>query len=525
MKRWTKLRARQTAWLALAGAVAASAACGGDEDNGGGADAGDTGATDIGGADGSGADTGGTDTGTPQPNNESVLFLFAREAAVASPSLPDYVQLMVTTEDCTSESPELCTAGEATCAMTEVAPPSESEPLCNNGCEPTDDLSWLVFGDPGEARTLRKIALTVDGDTVSVSGASSIIATDVTEWDVGGHLLAYVTDGNVVTHDLDSGTEAAAGTAGSGDRMHVTPDGEWVYFTNVTSLTAMDLVRVPASGGDPEIVHSFVDGGPPNAAGSLLRGPEPVAFSPDGSRIAVLTNYRNQSNWCVDPSECLEPGFTCPTGDARGRCYAQQLTMQIINVDEFDSLGADCTSDAECGTDHFCDLSAPDNDANGTCMPGRFVLGASGQDRCALLSLGQYDTHSSGISWREPREVMALLNNSCNGTPGTVITDLVSLDIDQGVTTPLIENPGLAFDTQACIYDDGNCYEVGACIVEFASFATSPSGQTAALIGDSFRSQNTTELWSFDTSGASDKNVMTTSSDYNIVSVTVHPRN
>lgn len=523
--RWTALRARQVAWLALAGTVAVSTACGGDEDNGGGADAGDMdAASDGGGGDGSGSDV-GTDTGTPGPNAESVFFLFTREAAVASPSLPDYVQLMVATDECTSESPELCSAGDATCELTEVMPPNESEPLCNNGCVPTDDLAWLVFGDPGESRTLRKIAMSVDGDSVSVSGVSEIIATDVSEWDVGGHLLAYVVDGAVTTHDLDSGSENAAGTVSSGDRLHVTPDGAWVYMTRVTSLTAMDLVRVPASGGEPEIVHSFVDGGPPNAAGSLLRGSEPVAFSPDGTRVAVLTNYRNQSNWCVDPSECLEPGFTCPTGDARGRCYAQQLSVQIINLEAYTSLGEACTSDAECGTDHFCDLSAPDNEAMGACLPGRFVLGASGQDRCALLTLGQYDGHASGLAWRSAREVMGLLTNTCNGTPGTVVTDLVSLDIDQGVATPLIENPGLPFDTQACIDPDSNCYEAGACVVEFQSFAASPSGETVSLVGDSFRSQNTTELWSFDTSGAEDKNVMTTSSDYGIISVTVHPRN
>lgn len=515
--------------LSIGAAFAAAlglAACG--DDGGGGGDGGggtDTGVNDTGGGgtDGGGTDGGGTDTGgTVTPPAESLYVVFTREATSDSPTLPQYTQLMVTDESCqfAQPGPGGTCDDDGECEAFEVMPRSESEPLCNYGCMFTPAMDWLVFFDPDETSTLRKAPVGAD---MQLSGDSEVIATDVRDFSVGDGRIMIRSNNEVVIHDLASGQDTAAGEIQGSGGVYITPDGSRAFIRRVTSLQAMDVVEVPVGGGNETVIHTFEDGGPENAAGSLLRGAEPLAVSPDGTRLAALVSMRYESNICTSNVDCVEEGFQCPVGQQAGRCYQHQLGLNIINLDAADRLGGTCLSDGECGDDHFCDLSAPDRDGNGQCQPSRFVMGPAGQNVCSRISLSEYDDYRPRLSWRGDREVVALLTNSCAGQAnGLTVTDVVGVNIDSGIIDRVVENPGLGHGQ--CYDDVEQCYDIGECVVEISQMAMSPGGSTVGMVADSYTSQNSNELWLVDAFGRDDRIILTKSIDFDVLSVSLYSR-
>lgn len=496
-------------------ATSALAACGddgGDADDDAGVDVADT--IEDGGTDGTDATS---DTNTPPPA-ESLYAVYTRRATVAGAGVADYTQVFVTTEECRAEQAELC--GPGTCEATEIAPRTPSEPLCNNGCSVTPAMDWIVFFDPDEGRTLRKAPL---DDNFQLSADSAIVSADVDDLSVGDGVVAYRTGNSLRVHRLDSGDEVELAAPNAPTGFYAAPDGQRVFLNRVTSLQSMSVSSIDTASGTETVIYEFQDGGPRDAAGSLLRGSEPMALSPDGTRLAMLTTFRNQSNACTSNADCTEPGFQCPTGTSGGRCFQHQHSLQIINLEAADLLDAECTTDSACGADHFCDLSAPDSDGSGRCMPGRILLGPTGQNICARISAGQYDLSLARLGWHTDRAVLALLRNTCLGAAtGIEVTDVVAINIDAGTLDAIVENPGLAHG--GCYDDVEQCYDAAECTIEIESIAVSPGGSTVAFVANSYKSDRTTELWFVPARGGRDKEVATGSIQYDVRSVSLHSR-
>jgi hypothetical protein len=480
---------RTTSLVFLIGALASQLlACGSDEgtdDNGSDDVRLDTDRDNDGGVD---PTDGVTDVADPRPPRESVYVVWSEVPVIGAPA-DEESRLFIADEDCRLNKADMCEAGS--CEPVEILSPSVDEQLCANRCELTSDLSYIVYIDSQVSSTLRFAPL---GDDFQLAGDSTIIATEVFGYSIGGNRLAYRSADTVYTFDLQSGTSTEIVTIPGTGGVYMSPDGQSVYVKRVNNVTGtiMDLLRYNADGTGETLLYTFVDA---DVTGSLLSGNEPIALSPDGQTLAIATNYRYQSNLCASNADCTEPGYVCPAGGVSSRCYAQQLAVQSINLGAADRLGEPCSGNSECGDRHTCDLTAPDDNGQGLCMPGRTPLGYSGQNRCSVLRVGQYDSMLPGLSWTSNQSVVALAANSCGGQ-NIEITDLIQLDITSGVFSALLENPGRPFG--GCVNELEQCYDTNACNVEFYGMSASPAGAWIGLTGDSYSAASSPEVWLYD---------------------------
>ncbi len=428
------------------------------------------------------------DVTDPRPPRESVYVVWS-EVPVLGAAADEVSRLYIADEDCRLNKSDMCESGS--CEPTEVLSPSVDEQLCANRCEVTTDLSYIVYIDSQSQSTLRFAPL---GDDFQLAADSTIIATEVFGYSIGGNRVAYRSADTVYTFDLASGTNTEIVTIPGTGGVYMSPDGQSVYVKRVNNATGtnMDLLRYNADGTDETLLYTFVDA---DVTGSLLSGNEPIALSPDGQTIAIATNYRYQSNLCASNADCTEPGYVCPAGGVSSRCYAQQLAVQTINLGAADRLGQACSGNSECGDRHTCDLTAPDDSGQGVCLPGRTPLGYSGQNRCSVLRVGQYDSMLPGLSWSSNQTVVALVANSCGGQD-IEITDLIRLDVTSGVVDALLENPGRPFG--GCTNQLEQCYDTNACNVEFYGMSASPAGAWVGLTGDSYSAASSPEVWLYD---------------------------
>ena len=194
--------------------------------------------------------------------------------------------------------------------------------------------------------------------------------------------------------------------------------------------------------------------------------------------------------------------------------------MNVINLTATDRLREACGSDVDCGDDHFCDLSALDVNAQGECLPARFSLGPAGPASCSLLAQGQYDGVRGDLAWRNDRTVLGVFSQNC--ISGNIpVTDLISLNLDGAAIERIVENTGV--DHGGCLNSVEQCYEAADCAIEIDNSWVSPSGQTVALVADSYTTQLKSEVWIVDSYGRGGKNVMTRSSEWDVRTVSVHP--
>lgn len=500
---------RSSARLALP-LVLLLAACGDDDTT---TPIGDTGSDAGTDATGDVVDGDTTDTTPDVPvTSEDLLIAYTQESTFDDDT---DVQLLIVDSDCRAGSADLCDPG--ICDPVEVLPRNPSEPLCNRGCRLTDSLSHIVFLDPDEGQTLRAAPL---GSDYQLTADSEIIATGVLSYQVAGQTIAYRVAGDLHIHDLATGADTiVAGFGNSGGGFHLSADASTLFVNDVTSLTAMQTSMVDLASTTVLPIFQFISG-EPQGTGSFYSGGEAMALSPDGTRLAVITDARTSGAQCSTSAECTAPGESCLTSATPPRCVRQELTLNVINLNAADRLRTACSSDADCGDDHFCDLTALDAGGQGECLPGRFSLGPSGPTGCTNLQLGQYNGVRGDLAWRGDRTVVGVFSQDC--IQGNIpVTDLVALNLDGAAYERIIENPGL--DHGQCYDDVEGCFEPEDCVVEIDTTAISASGQTVGMVADSVSTNLKTELWLVDSYGRDGKEILTRSIDWEIRSVSLHP--
>ena len=481
--------------------------CGGDDDNGGGngsgdpADTGGTGGTDA------TADTGTPDTGPPP--GERLFIAYTREATVDSPSLPDEVQMVIVEEDCRPDS----------CDSEIVVDGDDPTFACDSGCQLTEDLSHIFFFDPGAPGTLRVAPL---DEGFQLSASSSVVATDVVDTQIRGGVVAYRVGDDISVYDPNTGTSTPVGslvseTAQNGG-FYLADDGSSIFLNRVT-LTTMTVSRLFLGGAATEIqVYRFISG-EEQGTGSFYSGREQMAVSPDGTRLAVVTDARTSANECGSNADCVEPGQTCLLSANPQRCVRQELTLNVLNLEALDQLGQDCSADADCGADHMCDLST----GVGSCIPGRVLLGPSGPSACTVFAEGDHTDVRASLQWRNDREVAMLLTQECT-SQGIPVTDIAAVNLDDGSLDYVYQNPGNGHGGDDCYDDVEMDFVPDQCFVEVDRMALSPSGATVAFVADSTSSANTSELWIADAFARTPRDIMTKSIDFDVISVSVHAR-
>ena len=499
---------RQRVLLSLSAAALLSFGCGEEEPASPASDASDTGGTDVGADSATDVEV---DTGPIRPPVEDLFIAYVRESTFEDTP----AQLVIVPSDCRPENLDLCAPG--TCDPVIVAPRNPSEPLCNNGCLVTTDMSFLVFADPDEPRTLRFATLGAD---FQLSTDSEIIATEVRDYQVAGNIVAYRSNNQLHFRNLDTQADTeVASFANDNGGFYLSVDGSRLFMNDVVSLTAMETDIIDTTSGTPEFLFKFISG-EESGTGSFYSGREPMAMSPDGALLAVVTNARTSGNQCSTSAECSDAGATCLSSGTPPRCVVQELTLNIINLADSALLRTACSSDVDCGSDHFCDLSAINADSQGECLPGRFTLGPAGPAACANIALGQYSHIRGGLSWRGDRTLVAVLGQDCI-TGNIDVTDLVALNLDGAAFERIIENQSQ--DHGHCYDEVETCFNVEDCVVEIDDAVSSPTGGTIAFVADSISSSAKSELWIIDAFGRGGKELVTRSIDWDILGVSLHP--
>lgn len=505
----------------LAALAALAIGCGGDDGGGGGVG----GTTDAGAdtaADGSGEGSGETDAGVTDTGggggvvDESGLrVVFTREATSISDTLPDYTQLMVAEPSCKAPSTQVCDPGA--CPLIEVAPRYEDEPLCQVGCQVTSGMEFVVFLDPNNAQTLRFAPL---DDGFQLAADSEVIAEEVNEYQVAGTFVAYRVNNDVNLYDLTNGDDGlVASFLNRGGGFHLSSDGTQLFINTVVSLTAMEMEVYPTNGDPGQPVFDFVSG-EEQGTGSDFSGREPMALSPDGTRLAIMTTARNSYNPCSSNADCTGPGQACLQSASPPRCVAYELTLNIMNIDSANRLNTPCDDDSSCGDDQFCDVTAPDQNGQGRCLPTRFVLGPTNAGSCDNWSPGQYTDSRQELAWRDNDTILALLEHDCEEGLSIPVTDVMGFGLSGAAFTGIEVNPGE--DHGGCFDEVEQCFTVEDCRIEVSNMSVSPGGSTIAMVADSFSSSRKNELWITDAVGGAEKRLMTTSIDYEILQVSMH---
>ncbi len=456
------------------------------------------------------ADT--VDTNVGPPPAERAYYSIRRRFDFARPGEPT-VDLAIVDEDC---EPGACEPIRVTGGTAE---PTFS---CEGGCVALDDLSAIIWMQLGGENTLRIAPL---GEDFVISAPSEVIATGVSEYQTAAGKVAYRIGQDLRVYDVATSASielANLGTLSGGFRL--SGDGESVFVNRVT-LTTMDVSVTPSTGGTESLLYHFVSG-EERGTGSFYSGRELMALSPDGARLAVITDALTSANECETNSDCdAAEGFTCLTSGNPPRCTAQQLMLHVIKLADVGQLDAACVADSNCGGDQFCDLTAPDSEGAGVCMPKRVFLGPSGPTACNTLTLGEFDTAIGELGWRDNSSVTFGVSQECtNRASNILMSAILAVDFDSGAITRLYDNPGNSHPGLDC-YDEARQEIVPeSCWLEVGAVALSPSGQTVAFSGSKPSTAEVNMLWRIDSFGRRERELMTDDGAFTVLSVNVHPR-
>ena len=481
-----------------------STSCGGDSDD----TEEDTGVEDS----GSSTDPDGSETeedvtqDTGPPPGEQLWISYTREVTYPSPDLPDGIQLVVIDEDCRPDD----------CDDPIVVEGDDPAFSCDRGCAPSGDLGFVVFMDPTTSGTMRAVAL---DDDFQLDGSSWIISPDVRDFKIAGNTIVYKAGTALHAYDLATQTDTSLGTLGDGAGFDLSASGTSVFVGEVTSLSSMRVSELPITGGELTEIYHFIAGAE-GVTGSFYSGNEQMALSPDGQFLIVATDAYTAANECGSNGDCIEAGQTCLTDGAPSRCVRQELVFNVVNLAEQAKLNEPCTTDAECGEGHLCDLTIPESEV---CMPGRIVAGPAGPRSCDSLALGQYDDLLSHLRWRSDNEIIALMSQDCiSGNIDAV--GLVAFNVLTGESSILVENLGESHGGDECYDTVEHVYNDELCAVDIKNMSISPSHGTLAFVANSVTSRTSDEVWILDAFGRRDREMMTSSIDFNALKVWAHTR-
>lgn len=260
----------------------------------------------------------------------------------------------------------------ATTPSTEVPAPTVTEPAPpTTATSVPDEATTTVVPPAGTALPGHWVGRTVDGRLVAVDAASGAEQT-----------LATFDDPRIPSAEL-----AAAGSFLG--KVDLSPDGTTVYYETCCEPAVGQVLRVPVTGGDPELVTSGTD----------------PAVSPDGTKLAVVEfqwlKVRDLATGAETRYEAAEPPtmLSHPAWSPDGRSIALERYDADVRV------GRVVVLDLDDGTDLDGARELAAADADGTPrfpsfdLAGRVHLVRQGVDQeGGPLGPARIEVHSPAVT-------------------------------------------------------------------------------------------------------------------------------
>jgi hypothetical protein len=378
----------------------------------------------------------------------------------------------------------------ATGQHTQVSPDGAD---CRLGCWLSDDLGTLITAQSNEAAF--DVLTTPLNTSFETDGNATPIASGVRRIEVRGNIVTYVKEeggsNNAYYQELGGGGETLVGTIGEANATegdwHLDPESSAGVLYNAT-LQTLD-VKIGELGDElQELTYTLNSENYQMTSGSYFGGSIPTAFSPDGKRMAFVTQKAPLDyNLCDDASECLGPGQRC---GQFGRCAAIEVAVHFFDLDNLDNLGEACSADDTCGPVHTCDIPAEDAVDQAVCIPRRVVLGLpgdqmqNGQTGCALTE-GNEDYHytdiRSPISFGPDGDLYLTAARAC-GEFNIEDTDILRLSPESSDYSVVWGNDGVNFSPDDCYDPVEEAVDVTNCTVWIERAMISPGGNELAFI-------------------------------------------
>ncbi|MBN1945597.1 MAG: hypothetical protein JW797_07960 [Bradymonadales bacterium] len=456
-----------------------------------------------------GTDAGDTSADLPdQPSGEEIVISYVTQTRVPDPE--EYWEMWVTDQDCSWSR----------CDKTQVTGGSFT---CEVECALAPELDYALWIDP-QASTGTLMIAPIDS-SYSVSTSARVVSNNVQGWEVGPQYVVYARNGVVYAQPLAGGSEVQLLTiyeeGGLPGGFHYAPHIDRVIANIPNSLSSADLIEVSVTNPtDQRLLYHFVsdiEGYP----GSFYQGHMDMSVSPDGQYLAIFTMAWDMAEPC-DPGNpvCANDEYECSDLNPENpRCKGEQLVLNLINRSEAHLLTtpdnpAGCSSDADCGTYHECDLDAYHETADGVCVPGHRVIGPYGRFSCMqatsgpYLDPGEYNKVTAAPMWRSDGRILFVGSNDCVDLD-IPITNLVAIDPGLDSMQVVLENPGTNHGGPDCYDEVEEEYTPSGCVIQISRTAISPSGNTVVFIGSSVSSSMDTEVWLVDAFGRGGKRNLT----------------
>lgn len=273
---------------------------------------------------------------------------------------------------------------------------------CEYGCWLSDDLQSMVWAEPNEEDGQDVFKMELNDELKAASDASEEeLATGVSSITFDGQVLSY-------QRDVDGQADAFYMDINEGEESRLGPleDGSHTSSWHIDSESEQVMVYEPA---DRELNLSFGELGETisgqhdvtiearhyqQSGGSYYSRSMPAAFSSDGDIAAFVTEAPVEYGACESDDDCSGPGQSCGPDDT---CTVMQNTINFLDTNELDELGAACGGPGTCSSDvHECYM--PDGEeetATATCRPRPVSAGlpnVGSQDGCAETE-GNEDYH------------------------------------------------------------------------------------------------------------------------------------
>jgi len=421
----------------------------------------------------------------------------------------------------------------ATGAQTQVTTTSSH---CELGCWLSKDLSYFVYIRPSSQGVAAFDVYATSVEDLQAQGDGSVIAESVERVLFKGDMVTYMRDNGSgktafylelgATQEQTIGELSVKGDSReTQDSWHISSTaGKAVTFSPSLQSLSIRVADIGSSITSADQIHVIDGSNYQETGGSYFGSNIPVAFSPDGRYMALLTTAPNNYNTCEGNGDCdAAKGRHC--GEDK-LCTAREVTVRTFDLMALDEIsdgngdGAECTSDSECSSAHECYIPSDFQLDLARCVPRRIVLGlpntptqprvgnVPSREGCELtqeIDGYEYTDVRPPLVFGPDNNLYVTAARECGGRGGEINmgdTDILRISPNGGMIDVVSGNMGENFDAEKC-YDLANRdYTIPGCVIYIRNAMLSPNGQELAFLGtnldvtDVSKAASTLDVWS-----------------------------
>lgn len=407
---------------------------------------------------------------------------------------------------------------------------------CEIGCWLSTDLSYFVYIRPSSQGVNAFDVYATSVDNLQAQGDGSVIAESVERVLFKGDMVTYMRDNGAgkMAYYLELGAtqEQAIGeltvkgdSRDTQDSWHISSTaGKAVTFSPSLQTLSIRVADIGTSITSANQIHVIDGGNYQETGGSYFGSNIPVAFSPDGRFMALLTTAPNNYNVCSGNGDCdAAKGRHCGENDL---CTAREVTVRTFDLEALDEIsngssdGAECTADSECSPAHECYIPSDFQLDLARCIPRRVVLGlpntpkqprvgnVPSREGCELtqeIDGYEYTDVRPPLTFGADGNLYVTAARECGGRPGEINmgdTDILRISPLGGVVDVVTGNMAENFDDGRCYDLTENRIDITDCVIYIDNAVLSPNGQELAFLAtnpnvtDVSKASATFDVWS-----------------------------